>query len=348
MASGMAWMLELAESGRAPDWLIRQGIRRLLERRRRALVATPEGWQERRAAIFETLSEGAVTESVEAANAQHYEVPTRFYQLCLGPRLKYSCALYEPGTRTLAEAEDAMLARTCERAGIRDGDRILELGCGWGSLTLFMAERFPRSEILAISNSAGQREHIRAEAERRGFTKVSVRTTDVAALELDEASFDRVVSVEMFEHVRNHLQLMGSIRRWLRPGGALFVHHFSHRDSPYLFEDEGADDWMARHFFTGGVMPSHDLLLNLNGGLRPERQWVVGGVHYGETCLAWLQNLDRRRAEVEAALGAGVDGAEARLRTRRWRLFFMACEELFRARGGAEWFVSHSRFVKDD
>lgn len=332
--------IELAESGLLPDLVIRAGIRRMLARRlEEEAAALPE-----RARWRAGLAEAPVTVHPDAANAQHYEVPAALFERMLGPRLKYSSCLWPEGVETLAAAEEAMLSLTAERAEIADGQRILELGCGWGSLCLYLAERFPKTRITALSNSHSQRAFILARAERLGLRNLEVVTADIAQFDTDE-HFDRVVSVEMFEHVRNHRELFRRVGRWLRPDGKLFVHVFAHRRFAYPFEDEGAATWMARHFFTGGLMPSLDLLPEAARGiLELEESWTVDGTHYRKTLEAWLVNLDAARAEVSPIL-AGVYGARAaRLSLQRWRIFLMACAELFGFRCGQEWLVAHYRF----
>lgn len=334
----------LAERGLVPDPLIRFGIRRLLAARlreeRRRLPANEE---ERLAAWRRATAEAPLAPLPEAANRQHYELPPEFFRLVLGPRLKYSSCYFPPGTEDLAAAEEAMLALAGERAGLADGQRVLDLGCGWGSMSLWIAERFPRSTVLAVSNSGPQGEFLRAEAARRGLGNVRHRVADINRLELDER-FDRIVSVEMFEHLRNYAALFARLERWLAPGGKLFVHVFCHRELAYPFEDAGASDWMARHFFTGGIMPSADLLPAFRGGLRLEAQWLLAGGHYQKTCEAWLANLDRERERALAILTDAYGAADAPLWLERWRLFFLACAELFGYRGGDEWGVAHYRF----
>ena len=334
--------IALAERGRVPDWMIRIAIRRLLRiRLREEQAGDPEAQSASFERLIRELERSSIAIETDAANEQHYEVPSAFYRLVLGRHLKYSSAFWEPGTRDLDEAEAAMLALTCERARLVDGQRILELGCGWGSLTLWMAEQFRSSKITAVSNSASQREFILARAADRGLDNVDVLTRDVNRLELD-GGFDRVVSVEMFEHVRNYRELMAGIAGWLKPGGLLFVHVFCHRVLMYPFETEGRGNWMGRHFFTGGLMPAADTLLWFQEGLRIRQRWLVDGRHYARTARAWLDRLDGNRAEVRAALND-----ESGIATQRWRMFFMACEELFRYRRGTEWMVAHYVFERD-
>ncbi len=337
----------LLDRGLIPDALIRMRIRQLLRQRlteetEGGLEATHERFRARLAA----WSQGPIALHTEDANAQHYEVPPRFFELVLGKRLKYSSALFPTGGETLDEAEEAMLALTCERAELRDGQDILELGCGWGSLTLWMAERYPGSRILGVSNSKDQRAHILAQAERRGLTNVEIRTADMNDFDPGERRFDRVVSVEMFEHMRNHAALMERIAGWMREGAKLFVHIFTHRDLTYPFEVKDESDWMAKHFFTGGMMPGDAYLMRVQEHLRLEDHWRVGGLHYALTSEAWLENQDAHREELLALFRASYGEGEALRRFAQWRIFFMACAELWAYDGGEQWMVSHYRFVR--
>ena len=339
-------VLGLAERGMLPDALLRLGIRRMCADRLRTERAGGLSAQgERQAQLIDVLRQSPVAIETAAANAQHYELPSGFFGQCLGPRLKYSCCYYPRGDETLAEAEDAMLSLYGERAELADGQRILELGCGWGSLTLWMAERYPRAHITAVSNSHGQRRHIEAQCRERGISNVQVLTRDVNTLTLEPGTFDRCVSIEMFEHMRNYQTLMQRIGGWLAPGGKLFVHIFAHRELAYPFETAGADNWMGRHFFTGGLMPAADTLLHFQQALRIERRWLVDGTHYQKTANHWLQEQDSRRDAVMAVLRQAY-GDNARLWFQRWRMFWMACAELFGYADGQEWLVAHYRFVR--
>ncbi|MFC1758257.1 SAM-dependent methyltransferase, partial [Planctomycetota bacterium] len=282
----------------------------------------------------------------DSANEQHYEVPAEFFATVLGPRLKYSSCFFSSPKQSLADAEDEMLGLTCKRADIENGMRVLELGCGWGSLTLWMAEHFPHCEITALSNSTSQREFIESRARAKGLANVRVITGDMRDFTTDEM-FDRVVSVEMFEHMRNYELLLRRVSSWLTPEGKAFVHVFCHRDTPYLFETEGAANWMGRHFFTGGMMPSEDLFRQFGEDLEIEQQWRVDGMHYWRTCEAWLKNLDRNRKAILTRFRRDLSAREARTSLQRWRMFFMACAELFRYRGGNEWFVAHYLFANN-
>lgn len=339
-------LITLAEQRKLPDSLIRLGIRRLLRQRLAELSAQDlERADHYKRALLAELHESPIAIETEAANEQHYEVPAAFYRYVLGERLKYSACYYERADDTLDRAEESMLSRYLERAELMDGQSVLELGCGWGSLTLYMAEHFPRSRILGVSNSHSQRGYIMAEAERRGLDNVEILTCDVNELDLEER-FDRVVSIEMFEHMRNYRSLFDKIGEWLTPGGKLFVHIFCHRNLMYPFETEGDDNWMGRHFFTGGLMPAADTLLHFQQKLVIDRHWLVSGRHYGQTSEHWLENCDRYKEEIVALFEDSYGRGQGRLWWQRWRIFFMACAELFAYDGGNEWLVSHYRFVK--
>ncbi|MFM7213357.1 MAG: SAM-dependent methyltransferase [Verrucomicrobiota bacterium] len=341
-----------------PDPLLRLGIRRLLrERLREENRGGVEAQRRHLQSLIETLRTSPIALETAAANEQHYEVPTRFYQLCLGPRLKYSSCLYPTGGETLAEAEEHMLTLTAERAQLADGQDVLELGCGWGSLTLWMAERFPRSRFTGVSNSRTQREFILAEAARRGLGNIEILTCDMNRFEPPTASggtpdastpcvgrFDRVVSVEMFEHMRNYEVLLGRISRWLKPEGRLFVHIFTHREYAYPFVARDASDWMARYFFTGGIMPSDDLLLYFQKDVDLVEHWTVNGRHYQQTAEHWLQNMDSHREEIRGIFAQTYGREEVTKWWVYWRLFYLACAELWGFRGGNEWLVSHYLF----
>jgi cyclopropane-fatty-acyl-phospholipid synthase len=335
------------EKGWVPDSAIRWGIRRLCAQRlsdeRHALAGRTQG--EALEAFVRSLDGAEIAPLPRKANAQHYDVPPALFACMLGPRMKYSCCWWDDRTRSLADAEEASLALTTRRADVQDGMRILELGCGWGSLSLWMAERYPASRIVAVSNSAAQRTHIEAEIRRRRLTNLEVRTADMNTFH-PGGHFDRIVSVEMFEHMRNHPRLFRRIHGWLAPGGRLFVHVFCHQRFAYFFEEDGAGNWMGRHFFSGGLMPSADLLPAVPGGLAVEQEWRWDGRHYERTANAWLENLDLHREEALRVLAAAYGPREAVRWLGRWRIFLMACAELFGYAGGTEWGVAHYRFTR--
>lgn len=347
-------LITLAERRMLPDAVIRTGIRRTLEQRlHREREAIPTDVIGRCERMREQFATGPIAEKTDAARRQHYEAPTELFLEMLGPHLKYSGCLWEQGVEDLALAEEAMLALTCERAGIADGQRILDLGCGWGSLSLWMAQRYPNADVVAVSNSRTQHQFIMEQALVRGLLNVRhvvLNVADFAKEEPDRSGandlgvdwrFDRIVSIEMFEHMRNVDRLLQHLAGWLHSDGRLFVHIFCHRDLFYRFVDQGSSDWMARHFFTGGAMPPLDLFEHVYGPFRLESRWETSGEHYARTCRAWLDNLDAAREVVLQRFQQDLAPAAARQQLQRWRMFVMACEELFAYDAGRQWLVSH-------
>jgi len=327
------------EGAPLPDAVRRAAVEVLVANARRQLAG---GAPDAAAAFAREMEARPIAEHVGAANDQHYELPAAFFQAVLGPQLKYSSGLYSTPRATLAEAEEAALSETAAHAGLRDGQRILELGCGWGSLSLWMARALPKAGIIAVSNSASQGEFIRARAAERGLTNLTVITADMNDFRAPAGAFDRVVSVEMFEHMANWRALLTRVRGWLKPDGRLFLHVFTHRTTPYRFDADDEADWIARHFFTGGVMPSHDLARQFPDLFEVEADWRWSGEHYRKTADHWLENYDRNAPAIGAVL-TEVYGDQAVLWRRRWRLFFLATAGLFGHRGGGEWGVSHYR-----
>ncbi len=332
--------IEAVERRLVPDMVTRLAIRRLCQSRLKAArVQAASGGQ---MAFLESLAKGPIALETEAANEQHYEVPAEFFATVLGPRRKYSCCYWPDATTTLAEAEAAALEQTCEHAELADGQQVLELGCGWGSLSLWIAEKYPHSRITAMSNSHSQRGFIEKQAAARSLTNLQVVTADINSFAPPEpGNYDRVVSVEMFEHLRNYEALFERIAGWLKPDGRLLAHVFCHREFAYPFESGGQADWMARNFFTGGIMPRADLFARFNRHMHVERQWTWSGEHYQRTSEAWLANLDANRDPAVDIL-RGVYGADAQRWFQRWRMFFLAVAELFGYQEGQEWFVTHN------
>ena len=339
-------LINLAEKGFLPDLLIRLGIKRLCgQRLSEANTLGLEALENSHQQWIDLLTKSPVAIVPEKANEQHYEVPPQFFELVLGANLKYSSGYWSKEVFSLDESELEMLKITCERAGLVDGQDILELGCGWGSLTCFMAQKFPNSKITAVSNSKDQRNFIQQKNDKLNLQNIKVVTADMNDFSTDE-KFDRVISIEMFEHMRNYDELLKRIDGWLKQNGKLFVHIFSHKEVAYPFEDKGDGDWMAREFFSGGQMPSHRLLMSFPDRMKIEKDWRVSGTHYEKTSLAWLRKMDTNKIEVLELFKTTYGEKDASEWFQRWRIFFMSCEVLFGFNEGSEWGVSHYLFEK--
>ena len=338
-------LIELAEKGIIPDYFIRQGIVRNCENRlNNENVSNTEKVSSKKQSWIQQMKDSPIALVPEKANEQHYEVPPAFFENVLGKHLKYSSGYWPDGVNSLDESEESMLELSFERAQLVDGDSILELGCGWGSLTCYMASKLPNSKITAVSNSKDQKEHILNRCKNQGLDNIEVITADMNDFET-ENKYDRVVSIEMFEHMRNYKKLLSKVSSWLNDDGKLFIHIFTHQSVVYPFENQGEADWMAREFFSGGMMPSHDLLLHFQDDLIIDDVWSVSGTHYEKTSLAWVNKMDANKDSI-MKIFLKTYGDDAKLWFQRWRIFFMSCEKLFGYNNGSEWGVSHYRFSK--
>ena len=337
---------KLLEQDKLPDSLIRIGIRRLLRRRLKdEKLPNSELQQEHLMNLIADLKGSPIAVNTPDANAQHYEVPTKFYQYCLGKHLKYSCGYWKEGVTELDTSEADMLELTCNRAELKNGQDVLELGCGWGSLSLYMSAKYPESNFTVVSNSRTQKIYIDEQAKQRNIPNLAVITADMNNFSIDK-TFDRVVSVEMFEHMRNYELLMKKVASLLKPAGKLFVHIFTHKNLAYKFEVKDESDWMSKYFFTGGIMPSDDLLLYFNKDMSIENHRHVSGLHYAKTSEAWLVNMDKHKKEIMPIFENTYGKANAVKWWVYWRLFYMACAELWKYKNGEEWIVSHYLFNK--
>lgn len=340
------WYHSLLEKNKVPDSLIRIGIRKLLMNRlQEERKGNAEEQQQHLMQLIEELKNSPIAVNTGDANAQHYEVPTAFYQYCLGKHLKYSSGYWNDGVDDIDTSEKDMLELTCERAELENGQHVLELGCGWGSLSLYMSEKYPQSNFTVVSNSRTQKIYIDEQAKERNIQNLTVITADINTFTIDKI-FDRIVSIEMFEHMRNYQKLMQKIASFLKPGGKLFVHIFTHKTYTYKFEVKDETDWMSKYFFTGGIMPGNHLLLYFNEDMHIEKHWQVSGLHYSKTSEAWLQNMDNHQTQIMPLFAQTYGEANALKWWVYWRIFFMACAELWKYNNGDEWMVSHYLFNK--
>ena len=346
MSAVTARAVSWTETGLVPDSVIRAGIRRLLENKRREIAADDvEAAADTLNDFVAMMNASPIALVPDLANEQHYEVPADFFTEVMGDHLKYSCCYWPDGVETITEAEAAALAKTCERAGIEDGMYVLDMGCGWGSLSLWIAEHYPNGTVTSVSNSTSQREFIMDRARERGLDNITVISCDMNDFEAP-GRYNRIVSLEMFEHMRNYGELFRRIDKWLLPEGRFFMHVFCHRTTPYEYIDKGPGDWMSRHFFSGGIMPSADLPLRFPQHLNIESRWHWSGRHYAKTLNTWLEKMDSNKESIMPVLADCYGEENASLWWQRWRIFFMACAELFDYHGGTEWYVGHYLFKK--
>lgn len=338
------WQYALLESNLLPEWMIRIGIRGMLQKTiEKHTPSSLAEQQQQKMAFIKGLKMLPIAIETDAANAQHYEVPSDFYHWVLGPRRKYSSGLWLNDSDTLTDAEHNMLALYCSRADIQDGQRILDLGCGWGSMALYLAEHYPNAKITALSNSHSQRKYIESVAQKKGWSNLTVVTADIANYDTDW-TFDRIVSIEMLEHMKNYERLFEKVSRWLTPQGLFFVHIFTHERFAYHYEDTDGNDWLTQHFFTGGTMPSADLFHYFQTHLKLEHQWSVDGTHYEKTANAWLKNMHQNKHHILPILEQTYGRNEVTRWWVRWKVFMMACAELWGYKNGKEWAVTHYLF----
>lgn len=336
----------IVAKGMIPDFFLRKGIQNLVQKRLKEISsAHVDLLEKRRQSLIKELKLSPIAIETDLANDQHYQVPSGFFEKVLGENMKYSCAFFEKGNESLKEAESKMLKITCERAQIKDGMKILELGCGWGAITLYMAKQYPNSAITAVSNSKTQREFILNKAQNLGLSNVEVITANMIDFDTD-LKFDRVVSVEMFEHMRNYEKLLEKISKWLNDEGKLFVHIFVHSKFSYKFEVNDETDWMSKYFFSGGIMPSEHLLYYFQKDLSIKNHWTLSGRHYAQTARKWLNNMDDNKSDIMKVFNDHYGPKDAMKWFNYWRVFFMSCEELWAFDDGREWLVGHYLFEK--
>ena len=339
--------LSMIEKGYISDLLVRIGIRALLRKRLVDISSSEcELADKNQMKMISLMNASPIAMNTSSANEQHYEVPPEFYELVLGERFKYSCCFWDEDTNDLDQAEINALEITCKRAMLNDGQAILDMGCGWGSLSLWIAENYPNTSVLSVSNSKTQKLFIENIAKSKNLTNIHVITEDMKEFNTDK-KFDRIVSLEMFEHMKNYKKLFNRVSSWLKDDGLFFMHIFCHKTVPYEFIDNGPNDWMSRHFFTGGIMPSDDLPLFFQDDLSIMKRWRWNGNHYAKTCNAWLKKMDSQESTVMPVLEKAYGDNNKQWR-QRWRIFFMSCAELFAFNGGNEWYVSHYLFKKNN
>lgn len=339
------WFNFFISRGLIPDSLLRRGVRN--QGRQRLQMMKNTDLKQEYLTFLKQASSGKIAVHTDDANNQHYEVDSEFFQYCLGKNLKYSSCYWNDDTSSLDEAEDIMLDLYCKRAKIEDGMTILDVGCGWGSLSLYLAQKYPKSKITGVSNSNSQRKFIEKLGYERNLHNLNIVTKDINSFDTNK-KFDRIISIEMFEHTKNSKILMDSINKWLSPDGLFFMHVFAHKYNPYYFDTEQKNAWMAKYFFTGGMMPNHDLFRDLESDLNYQKSWMLSGTHYEKTSNAWLDKMDSNKTKILELFRRNNSNSVAKKKFYFWRLFFIACAEIFGYNGGSEWIISHHLFKKSD
>ena len=339
------WFNAFISRGLIPDFLLRRGVRGQGKQRLRMMENSDLEKEYKN--FLKEASSGEIAVHTDDANNQHYEVNSDFFQYCLGENLKYSCCYWNDDTFSLDDAEDIMLDMYCKRSKIEDGMNILDIGCGWGSLSLYLAKKYPKSKVTGVSNSSSQKMFIDGVAADRNLRNLKIVTKDINYFDTED-KFNRIISIEMFEHTKNSKKLMNSINDWLKPNGMFFMHVFAHKDNPYYFDTSQDNAWMAKYFFTGGMMPNHNLFRDLESNLDYQKSWMLSGTHYEKTSNAWLDKMDLNKQNIIELFKKNNGNAIAKRKFHFWRLFFIACAEIFGYDNGAEWVVSHHLFKKRD
>ena len=337
------WFNPLLARGLIPDWILRRGVRS--QGKERLNMMNKVDSTKEYSKFINEASTGNIAVNTDDANNQHYEVDSEFFKYCLGKNLKYSCCFWDENTLDLDAAEDNMLEIYSQRAQITDGMSILDIGCGWGSLSLFLAQKYPKSEITGVSNSSSQKIFIDSVASERNISNLNIITRDINDFRTEE-KYDRILSIEMFEHTKNTKKLMNLINDWLNPNGLFFMHVFAHKENPYYFDRDQKNAWMAKYFFTGGMMPNHNLFKDLKSNLEYQKSWMLSGEHYEKTSNAWLDKMDQNKRKILSLFERSNSSSIAKRKFHFWRLFYIACAEIFGYDNGNEWVVSHHLFKK--
>ncbi|KAJ3691988.1 hypothetical protein LUZ60_012338 [Juncus effusus] len=344
--TGVKTGLAALERNLLPDAVVRRLTRLLLAARlREGYLPSAHLQLESLLHFIRSLKEMPIAVETDTAKTQHYELPTSFFELVLGKNLKYSCCYFKEKSSDLEESEIEMLDLYCERCQIKDGNRVLDLGCGWGSLSLYVAKKYKNCNVTGICNSVTQKTHIDQQCRQNNLTNVEIIVADISKFQM-ERTFDRILSIEMFEHMKNYKELMKKISGWMEPDGLLFIHHFCHKTFAYHFEDKNEDDWITRYFFTGGTMPSSNLLLYFQEDVSVVNHWLVNGTHYSKTSEEWLKRMDKNISKIKPIFETTYGKDSAIKWIAYWRTFFISVAELFGYNNGDEWMVALYLFKK--